>query len=383
MIYPLQDAIILVTEKEAKQAMNILQICDYAAKYRGNFIESLEYFRKNSLSGGNSMIYAFPDRMLKRNNQWYIDLSKETTTAIYKSSVKEKIKTFRKIIKENGIDIVHTHFTDLKTDMCVNIACFGLHVKKFKHYRSSFGRFGAVKKFFARLCYRKWNAVLCVSPHIMREVENNIVSCKSVLLNDAVYFPRMDDYEKLSKTDLGFPKDSVLCLAIGYDYRLKGIDIACVAVKKLREKGQNMCLAVCTASNTETIAGQIEAQFGEFPKWIRLLPPRQDIASYYRAADIYIQSSRSEGFCYAIVEAAYCGKAVAASDCPGMKSHAENNFDFLWFKNGDSDSLAEKLKEAVKIAADTELVEKNRRSAIENYSMEGMAKKLYRIYSDM
>lgn len=28
--------------------MKILQICDYAAKYRGNFIESLEYFRKTA-----------------------------------------------------------------------------------------------------------------------------------------------------------------------------------------------------------------------------------------------------------------------------------------------------------------------------------------------
>lgn len=40
--------------------MKILQICDYAAKYRGNFIESLEYFRKNSLGDGDSMLYAFP-----------------------------------------------------------------------------------------------------------------------------------------------------------------------------------------------------------------------------------------------------------------------------------------------------------------------------------
>ena len=169
--------------------MKILQICDYAAKYRGNFIESLEYFRKNSLGDGDFMLYAFPERMAERRNQWFFDLKKEVPAAIYKSSVKEKIRAFRKIIKENGVDTVHTHFTDMKTDMCVNIACLGLRVKKFKHYRSSFGSFGTIKKFFARLCYRSWNAVICVSPHIMREAESNIVSCKPVLLNDAVYFP--------------------------------------------------------------------------------------------------------------------------------------------------------------------------------------------------
>lgn len=102
--------------------------------------------------------------------------------------------------------------------------------------------------------------------------------------------------------------------------------------QKLRDEGQNIYLAVCTASNTQTIAEQIRAQFGEFPEWLKLLPPRQDIASYYRAADIYIQASRSEGFCYAIVEAAYCGKTVVASDCLGMKSHAEKNLIFSGLK---------------------------------------------------
>lgn len=222
--------------------MKILQICDYAAKYRGNFIESLEYFRKNSLGDGDFMLYAFPERMTERRNQWYFDLKKEVPAAIYKSSVKEKIRAFRKIIKENGVDTVHTHFTDMKTDMCVNIACLGLRVKKFKHYRSSFGSFGTIKKFFARLCYRSWNAVICVSPHIMREAESNIVSCKPVLLNDAVYFPRMDNYEKLCKPDLGVPESAVLCFAIGYDYRLKGIDLACEAVKSFETRGRTFIL---------------------------------------------------------------------------------------------------------------------------------------------
>ena len=87
--------------------MKILQICDYAAKYRGNFIESLEYFRKNSLGDGDFMLYAFPERMAERRNQWFFDLKKEVPAAIYKSTVKEKIRAFRKIIKENGVDTVH------------------------------------------------------------------------------------------------------------------------------------------------------------------------------------------------------------------------------------------------------------------------------------
>lgn len=363
--------------------MKILQICDYAAKYRGNFIEVLDYFKTNCLDCADTMLYAFPDRMIKRNNQWYLDFKEDNLTYIYGVSPKEKIKTFRKIIKENNIDVVNTHFTNIKTDFFVSIACIGLKVKKFKHYRSSFGSFGFAKKLFAALCYCGWNAILCVSPFIAEESKNNIRSCKPIVLTDAVYLPRMDEYEKPTRADIGIPEDASFCLAIGYDYKLKGIDLACEAVKKLRERHQNVYLAVCVASHMEEITEQIKAQFGELPEWIKLLPPRQDIASYYRAADVYIQSSRSEGFCYAIVEAAYCEKAVVASDCPGMKSHAEANFDFFWFKRGDSNDLAEKLEQAIKASADTEMLTSNRHSAELNYGAKAMSEKLYDIYTNI
>ncbi len=373
----------MMLQWEHKTDMKILQICDYAAKYRGNFIESLDYFKKNCLTDGDTMSYAFPDRMVKRNNQWFIDFKGENATYIYGSSPIQKVKSLRKIIKKNNIDIVHTHFTDIKTDLCVDLACFGLKVKKFKHYRSSFGNFSTVKKFFAALCYRRWDATLCVSPFIAEESKRNITSCKPVVLTDAVYLKRLDDYEKLTKADIGIPEDAFLCLAIGYDYRLKGIDLACEAVKKLREKQQNIYLAVCVASHMEKITEQIKEQFGELPEWIKLLPPRQDIASYYRAADLYIQPSRSEGFCYAIVEAAYCKKAVVASNCPGMQSHAQKNFDFFWFKRGNSADLAEKLAQAVNAADNAEMLTANRHSAELNYGIRAMSEKLYDIYVNM
>lgn len=70
--------------------MKILQICDYAAKYRGNFIESLEYFRKNSLGDGDFMLYAFPERMTERRNQWFFDLKKKFPRRYTKAPSKKK-----------------------------------------------------------------------------------------------------------------------------------------------------------------------------------------------------------------------------------------------------------------------------------------------------
>jgi glycosyltransferase involved in cell wall biosynthesis len=54
------------------------------------------------------------------------------------------------------------------------------------------------------------------------------------------------------------------------------------------------------------------------PEWVKLTPARSDVAAYYFIADIFLSSSREEGFCYALVEAAYIKTPIVASDIPGQ-----------------------------------------------------------------
>ena len=362
--------------------MKVLQICDFAAKYRGNFIESLDYLEKNFFDENDLMVYAFPSRMLKRNNAWFDEFRTQKKAEIYSSDYRSMISNFRRIVIENKIELIHTHFTDIKTDMCINLACRGLKVKKIKHYRSSFGTWNRIKLFVSDICYDKWSAVVCVSPFIGEEAGHNIRKAKSIVINDAVYLPRLDECERLYRKSYGISDDSILCFMIGYDYRLKGIDLACEAVAELR-KSKNICLAICIASNKDKIESEIAGQFGGMPEYIKLLDPRQDIASYYNMADIYIQASRSEGFCYAIIEAAYCGKVVVASDCPGMKSHAENNLSVLWFKNGSAEDLKERINDACSFIGDGEFIENNRRSSVEKYGIKSYSEKIYGLYREI
>lgn len=57
------------------------------------------------------------------------------------------------------------------------------------------------------------------------------------------------------------------------------------------------------------------------PNWVCFLPPRQNIAMYYRAMDIFASPSREEGSTYAILEAAYCGCNVIATKIGGQSYH--------------------------------------------------------------
>ena len=79
----------------------------------------------------------------------------------------------------------------------------------------------------------------------------------------------------------------------------------------------------------------------DVPDWILLLPPREDVSSYYRMADVFLSPSRQEGFCYALVEAAYCRTPVLASAIDAQKDLALPKSAF--FPPEDVEALASVL----------------------------------------
>ncbi len=75
---------------------------------------------------------------------------------------------------------------------------------------------------------------------------------------------------------------------------------------------------------------------------VKFLGKRRDIAQLLKAADVYVQPSRWESFCLAALEAMASGRAVIASDVPGL---AQMVCDAgLLFTAGDVDGLAEGIK---------------------------------------
>ena len=69
-------------------------------------------------------------------------------------------------------------------------------------------------------------------------------------------------------------------------------------------------------AQTETC---VRRAIGDMPSWVQLLPPREDVASYYHAVDIFLSASRTEAFSYCLVEAAYCTPMIISSDIPGPR----------------------------------------------------------------
>ena len=91
------------------------------------------------------------------------------------------------------------------------------------------------------------------------------------------------------------------------------------------------------------------------------------IQEYYSKAQVYVLSSRWEGFGLVLVEAMAHGLPIVSSDLPTSK---EIMGDFgLYFKNGDIEDLAERLEDATHIDWDKksqEAIEIAKRFDIQN-----------------
>ena len=76
-------------------------------------------------------------------------------------------------------------------------------------------------------------------------------------------------------------------------------------------------------------------------------PFTNNIQEFYSKAQVYVLSSRWEGFGLVLVEAMAHGLPIVSSDLPTSKEIMD---DFgLYFKNGDIRELAQRLKEATQL----------------------------------
>ena len=72
------------------------------------------------------------------------------------------------------------------------------------------------------------------------------------------------------------------------------------------------------------------------------------LPDYYRAADVYVSASHSDGSSVSLMEALACGKAVLVSDIPGNLEWITAGQEGWLFRDGDVEELAQKMVEAAR-----------------------------------
>lgn len=136
-------------------------------------------------------------------------------------------------------------------------------------------------------------------------------------------------------------------LAVGrFSHLHKGFDLLIEAFHLFAQRNADWQLDIVGEGPEEELYRRLIKDY-DLENRIHLHPFTNNIQSFYSQAQVYVLSSRWEGFGLVLIEAMAHGLPIVSSDLPTSK---EIMGDFgIYFNNGNTEDLAAKLEEATKI----------------------------------
>ena len=194
------------------------------------------------------------------------------------------------------------------------------------------------------------NGSLYIGPELCKHYEFQLQKLDTtvVLCHDDAqkyHFPTQVIYNPLTlKPGKPSTGDSKKFLAVGRFSRLhKGFDMLIEAFRIFAKSNKEWTLDIVGEGVEEQLYRQLIKDY-HLEDRITIHPFTHNIQAYYSQAQIYVLSSRWEGFGLVLVEAMAHGLPVISSDLPTSK---EIMGDFgLYFQNGNIEELAERLHDA-------------------------------------
>ncbi len=370
---------------------NVLHLADYGAPYEGNFVASLRALETSLAARAHGMAYVFPVRAGNRDWARAMQREKPNVHILENDGFFAYMRQIRRLLRNSKIDILHVHFIHYKEKIASLLAArtcgrrVKLVVHLHNHLRLPDTKLRALPQRFYLLCADRF--VCCSRSVADRLIADGVPQDKVYIAENAIAFPRLDDWRPLSRAELGVSASARTVLMFGFDFLRKGVDIALGAVRLLREE-RNLDIALCIvlSSRREQVEKEILQRLDVpvLPDWIVLLPPRSDVGSYYHFADVFISPSREEGFCYALVEAAYCETPVAASAIAAQRDLQLPESSFC--RPEDTQSLSDTILRQMSLfekCADSDALRAAKERVIAAYSLSSWADAVLTAYDSL
>lgn len=292
---------------------------DYAAPYRGNFISAIETIENNYKNG--NIIYLFPEGASKFS--WCKEMIKigKRIYFIHPSFYSRKVKYFNinallTIIRKEEIKVVHTHFMEYNYTLFLLKMIFFRNLYFIANFHNHYLPGGKLKYFKNWIVKMTLDFYIGDSKSVSQSLyQQGVKKSKVVTINNSINFNRLKEYNNLSITSATSNQSALM---FGYPWFRKGVDVVAKALFQINQhRTTKITLAIAQAGGVEETKKAIYNLFDCMPEWVNFIPPREDLASYYNAASIFISAGREEGLSYSPLEAAYCDCLLICSNING------------------------------------------------------------------
>lgn len=349
----------------------VIFVCDYAANYAGNFIASLDNLAKQLDKMQKKVIFIFPNGA--KNKNWEISLSEFKVVYSDFNNDEVLLKSIKNEILSKDSVIIHNHFISsffsvkLKTILSNNDKII-FH----QHMAVNYGAKQMVKGIILRLFGFSNTIYIGVSPAVYNAV------CREVGKNKARLVTNSLDLMRLQSSNTRMANKNILIF--GSDYKGKGVDLAIKAIQKGHlESKVRLIVVTHTLDNAKEL---IKDEFGSIPRFIEVIKPSKNVEELYKNSFLFLSPSRLEAFGYSVIEAAYSGLKVIASDIPGQNT-LKDVPNIRWVDSENVQQLGSAILDAYQSPKENaEDIAKTKKVIEKNYSLDRWVKQIIKIYNE-
>lgn len=292
------------------------KICFIVPSLGGGGAERVAFHLLNNLNLDNfdlSVVVVYKDK-----GDYLKDLRKEVRKIFLK---KDKIRyclfSLYKSLKSEKPDIVINFSFDLMMLMGVFIIPFFKNIYFINRQINilSMQKFNFIKKILLRVAYKNFNKIITQSKDMTEDLLKNIDISKEKIMeiNNPVDISKM---EKLSNEniEIEFNENSKNLLCVGRLSPQKGFDLIIEIMSLINDKNIKLYI-LGDGKEKGNLLNLIKKL--NLEKQVFLLGRKSNPYVYMKNVDLFVLSSRYEGFPNVLIEAGACGLYSICNNCPG------------------------------------------------------------------
>ncbi|WP_079505333.1 glycosyltransferase [Mesobacillus jeotgali] len=234
--------------------------------------------------------------------------------------------------------------------------------KKISWVHFDVSKFGMNKKLYKKL-YKKFDKLFIVSNEAKSRLIERIPSIErkaEVFLN--VVSSQLVSKMGSVKINLDQEYDGVKIVTVGRLSKEKGQDIAIKALAKLRKEGYKVRWYCIGEGNfREDLEKLIEDL--DVKEDFHLLGSKTNPYPFISEADIYVQTSRHEGYCLTLAEAKCLNKPIITTNFIGAYEQIENGING-WIVEANEDEVYKRVKHLIDYPYQRELLSKSLKTSL-------------------
>ncbi len=216
-----------------------------------------------------------------------------------------------------------------------------LHTNPFSPYFNGF--LNQIRKVIAKKVLKETDSIRVVASYLKNMVEKLSSAPITVL-------PVFVDKKRIEEGKISFDVHGLfgwhfVILTVARLTSEKNVFLAIQILKKVREKYPNTGLAILGGGPLEDELKKYSKKLGQeghvaFEGW------KEDLVSYYKTSNIFLQTSYFEGNSLAIIEAGICGLPVVMTNV-GIADELENRKEALIYRKEQSDEIAAGISDLI------------------------------------